>query len=265
MEKKWHKLIYKQVQPIHIGQGRFGVLGETRIFIPGWTMWGALTKAYNLQVEAKLNENQGLFEEISNFFPATDTAGENILLPKFQNGEFYLGNFSEQEFRAKFCGVVQSTAVMPISRQAMDASLHEIEVIYPKMKNEVKDASDIYIDQLYWVGYVKVEGEISDFLTKIFVGGDRRYSLGLMEFISKQEVAEHEAKNPKLWYIDYDLVKDNDKEHHGQLELLPEFEFIRGEREKNYKVNLEHTGYFYMPGHKFENIQGKYYKGKIKE
>ncbi len=49
-EKKWYKLVFKQIQPIHIGMGSYGVINETRIFIPGWTMWGALTKAYNLKM-----------------------------------------------------------------------------------------------------------------------------------------------------------------------------------------------------------------------
>lgn len=63
--KEWHKLVFKQVQPIHIGTGSYGVMNETRIFIPGWTMWGSLTKAYNLEMGSDLSENQDLFENIS--------------------------------------------------------------------------------------------------------------------------------------------------------------------------------------------------------
>ncbi len=44
----WYKLVFKQNQPIHIGYIDWGVVNETQIFIPGWTMWGALTKAYNI-------------------------------------------------------------------------------------------------------------------------------------------------------------------------------------------------------------------------
>jgi len=99
--KKWYKLVFKQIQPIHIGVGSYGVVNETRIFIPGWTMWGALTKAYNLQNNQSLSENQELFENISCFYPCFNKDGKDVLFPNFENGEFCLGKYSEDEFRAK--------------------------------------------------------------------------------------------------------------------------------------------------------------------
>ena len=282
-EKKWYKLIYKQVQPIHIGLGRFGVLGETRIFIPGWTMWGALTVAYNIQEGVKLDNNEDLFKEISNFFPAFYDNGKLIeLKPCFHKGEFKYGYyedgelickdndtkvFSEREFRAKFCDVLMSTAVLPISRQAMDASLHELEFILPAMKADVKKDDENFVRQLYWIGYVKVNENFNEFPKHIFIGGDRRYGYGLLEFEDKKPADNEEAQNPKLWYFDYNLVKNLEIEAHSQIELLPEFNFISGEKEKNYKANLENTGYYYMPGHNLvaNNNQHRFYKGKIKE
>lgn len=47
MSEQWYKLIFQQIQTMHIEIGSYGVVNETRFFIPGYTMWGALTKAYN--------------------------------------------------------------------------------------------------------------------------------------------------------------------------------------------------------------------------
>ena len=46
MNKKWYKLVFRQEEPIHIGKGSYGVLSETRVIIPGWTIWGALVNKY---------------------------------------------------------------------------------------------------------------------------------------------------------------------------------------------------------------------------
>lgn len=51
---KWYKLVFKQNQPIHIGSTKWGIVNKTEIFIPGWTMWGALTKTFN-QYSKKVN------------------------------------------------------------------------------------------------------------------------------------------------------------------------------------------------------------------
>ncbi len=267
---KWYKLIFKQIQPVHIGRGRYGILGETRIFIPGWTMWGALTKAYNLQKLYKVNENKELFTKITNFFPSFDK--QIILHPEFKDGELHLGEYSERHFRAEFCNVLMSTAVNPLSRQATDTSLHELEFILPQGKNEKQ--------QLYWIGLVRVEDTFSqlDFPKQIFVGGDSRYGYGLMELISAGEVNEDDLIEWQLTSDGQLLLKDNSKpcihftqwnkdlEAEGELELIPEFDFYSQSNEANYTINTQETGYFYVPGTLIRGFSDKnlsLYKGKM--
>ena len=151
--KKWYKLIFRQVQPIHIGSGSYGVINETRIFIPGWTMWGALTKAHNLENEKDLSDNQELFKNISCFYPAFKNSNDfDILFPKFEDGEFCLGEYTEDKFRAKFVDTFMSTAIDSFSNTALDDSLHELNVILPGAKADfVEDDKE---KQLYWVGVV---------------------------------------------------------------------------------------------------------------
>lgn len=199
MAKIWYKLIFKQISPIHIGIFNYGVLSETRIFIPGWTIWGALVNKYGQHKgkEEYFEEGKKIFESITCFYPKLEKENK-VLFPEYKNGEFYLGDYSENEFRAKFTDVYVSTSIQPLSLTAKDESLHEIEVILPKSKfvNENKE-------NLYWIGLLGIDEdkkeEIKEFLEKnsnISVGGDSRYGLGNMKL--DELVQLNEAANDEL-------------------------------------------------------------------
>jgi len=199
-EKKFYKLIFKQLQPIHIGIGRYGVISETRIFIPGWTMWGALTKIYNQLFEnGDLSKNQKLFEEITCFYPAFESESFKPLLPQWKNGEFYLGSYSETVFRAKFIDTYVSTSIVPLSRMAKDESLHEINIILPSIKKEFSEEIN---KELFWVGIVKMNEDVkAKFLIEnsleLIIGGDSRYGFGKAVLAKVEEIEEstQEYKN----------------------------------------------------------------------
>lgn len=198
MTKMWYKLIFKQISPIHIGIFNYGVLSETRIFIPGWTMWGALVNKYGKYKGKKecFEEGKEIFKSITCFYPMLEKEN-NVLFPEYKNGEFYLGDYSENEFRAKFTDVYVSTSIQPLSLTAKDESLHEIEVIIPRSKltNE-KDKGN-----LYWTGLIRIdEGkkeEIKAILSEnpnMIVGGDSRYGLGNIKF-EKLDMANESELN----------------------------------------------------------------------
>jgi hypothetical protein len=235
--KKWYKLVFKQLQPIHIGAGNYGVINETRIFIPGWTMWGALTKTYNLQSKKDLSENQELFEDISCFYPSFDKEGNDVLFPNFKKGEFYLGEeYSEKKFRAKFVDTYVSTAIMPNSRMAKDESLHEIDVILLGAKTDFIEKE--VEKQLYWVGILKIDEDTkNNFLIenlKITIGGDARYGLGKLKLLSSEDEADLNqwgiSDKGEIKIIDKSAVKNyvplkEIKQFEGKTELLAEFDF----------------------------------------
>jgi len=192
-EEKRYLLVFEQTQPIHIGVGSYGVVNETRIFIPGWTMWGALTNAYcrMMSEHPKENENQGLFKKITCFYPSFHpSAGKdngNVLFPEFKEGKFHLGQFSEDKFRAMFVDTFVSTAINPAYRSAKDESLHEINIVLPKAKSGYSVNSKE--QRLYWIGAVETGADIPDGM-KIVVGGDVRYGFGEMILKEKKETAK---------------------------------------------------------------------------
>jgi len=200
---KWYRLVFKQEQPIHIGALKWGVINETEIFIPGWTMWGALTSQflkYKFAKSQARETNKGgekwllrledgdierfkrFFECITNFYPALRRREEEDssrlfkpFFPHYKEGVFHIGDYSEERFRFEFVDTFVSTAVEPLSRMAKDESLHEFEYIMPQ-------SSGI---QLYWLGLVGFEEEqlqeVESFLKElleIYVGGDSRYGFG---------------------------------------------------------------------------------------
>lgn len=270
----WYKLVLEQKQPIHIGFKKYGVLAETRIFIPGQTIWGALTKAYNLMKGDMSNIDERLFEQITCFYPSFD--GNTILEPNFKNGEFHLGEISEKEFRLLFVDSFTSTSILSETRTAKDESLHEIEYILPKPKyeilkkmikhaesNENSDKLKILRDfkkmhNLKWVGLINIDKDTKKQLENlnIFIGGDSRYGYGLMkikqltevsnELGNKFDIDKKPIKGKLGKYNNTDLLNylefDPKIKFKGKLELLPEFDFYNG------SVKIDKAGYYITPG-----------------
>lgn len=200
MDKQWYKLEFRQVTPLHIGQYNYGVLSETRIFIPGWTIWGALVNHYG-QFEGGRDQDfeagKKIFETVTCLFPMLKGKQEVILFPGYKNGRYYFGEYTEDLFRAEATDVSISTSIRPDVLSAKDESLHEIEVILPKLKNK---------KQLYWAGMLALnEKEIKNvnpFLEEgieIIVGGDSRYGFGRLILNSK--LIEAGNKDLEDWNI----------------------------------------------------------------
>ena len=261
-DKKWYKLVFKQIQPIHIGFGSHGVVNETRIFIPGWTMWGALTKAYNLINGNELSQNQKLFENISCFYPNFDKEGndENVLFPKFDKGNFYLGNYSEDNFRAKFVDTFILTAINPATNTALDESLHELNIILPSVKANYRE-DDKDEKQIYWVGIISLKEDVN-IPNEIYIGGDARYGLGLMQFVDKKLLGEDLEGDwrKKGGYIPVGAIHElPDK----KIELL--VETIEPWKNAELKVKLRENGFYFVPGSCENDSFNCFYKGILKK
>jgi len=227
----------------NIGQGGWGVVNETRIFIPGITMWGALTNAY---FKEKNVYDEHIFEQISCFYPRIE--GKDILYPNYKNGEFYLGDISESEFRQKYVKSFTSTAINPTSLNAKDESLHEIDLIYPD-------------NNIEWVGYIKCEKKCLKEIKEIHIGGDVRYGFGLMKktkikriyknrFLLKkgQYIILHRYSNVFLKKIKLkNYLEFNNQKFEGELEILPEFDFTKGQK------TIKNAKYYITPGSKISN------------
>ncbi|PHO07469.1 hypothetical protein BFT35_06025 [Thermoanaerobacterium thermosaccharolyticum] len=194
---KWYKLVFKQLSPFHIGKYNYGVVSETELFIPGYTMWGALVNDYGLKnggTEKIFNDVKEKFKVITCFYPYFEE--NNVLFPKFEHGKLYYGKYTEEELRRKLTDTFVSTAILPITRSAKDESLHETEIMLPKSKDDNK--------QVFWTGLIKLEDESihKNYLLKgleIVIGGDSRYGFGKLKLDDIQEIKKEKLAE---WQID---------------------------------------------------------------
>ncbi|QTA38174.1 hypothetical protein JYK00_01135 [Thermosipho ferrireducens] len=276
MSKKWYKLVINQIQPIHLGKAVYGVLGETRIFIPGQTVWGALAKAYCINKKLPFEKNKNLFEEITCFYPAFDN--QSFLKPRFSGGEFYLGDLPEREFKLLFADTFVSTAVLPETKSAKDESLHEIEYILPRHKKEL-ESTELYKkltqlgyknSNLKWVGLIKLEENIKKEIEgmEIYVGGDVRYGFGLMKItkitetyksmeedfniiseIKKGKINNADFPSENITLLNFFCIDNTDVKIEGKIEIIIEKDFYDNNRQ-NIEGKIVHAGYYAVPGSK---------------
>ena len=226
----WYELVFEQLQPIHIGRLKYGVIAETEIFIPGQTMWGALTKYYNLYNKADLNENQNLFSLITCFFPSFD--GEKVLAPSYKNGMLHIGDdIAEEEFRFAYTDTVISTAVSFLSREAVEGSLHEIDVLLPQPKNELPEKGICQKTNLKWVGLVGIEKNdenLNNFLHQhnfeLHVGGEITYGFGLVVLKAIKKVDSQLLGDWNLNENGRLFLKDGDNILRNFIQINPDVE-----------------------------------------
>lgn len=267
-ELLWYEIKLKQVNPLHIGIKNYGVLSETRLYIPGWTMWGALVNTYGKmegETEEAFAKGKQLFEKITCFFPCISSD----IFPKFKKGNLYMGELSEKDFRMEYTDIFMSTAINPHSLSAKDKSLHETEIILPKSKDEKKE-------NVFWKGLIGMEvedeEEFNQFkkrLKKVYVGGEITYGFGEMEILSIVQIQEE--NNLQKWglkrdgsiYLDknidvlrnYMCISDSALSISGKTELIVQYDFSKSPCEitsKNYcfvpgsKVTLNNYSTFFV-------------------
>lgn len=260
----WYQLRFRQLSPLHIGMRNYGVLSETRLFIPGWTMWGALVRCYGDGqggTSEKYEEGKKRLATISCFYP--EVAGEP-LSPHWAEGELQLGSYNERNFRQEFTDVFVSTAIRPGDLSAKDSSLHETEILLPRAKSATKKT-------LTWVGVLGIKsGDDDDFKTfvqklkQVYVGGEAAYGMGKLE-ISQEPLVQLTEENLKKWSLHTDgsldlnesCVLKNYLEISGASLLRGKMEFaVQYDFTKSAGKPFSQGYYCWVPGSEV-NVQGK--------
>ncbi len=162
---------------MHIGWRKTGNLQQTRPYVTGRTLWGALTASLVQDTDVKNYEEMGkqVDEQLAYtyFFPSTK---EDIVT-------HYPWGDSWNEFFWKFLGSYVSTALQK-GRGAEEGSLHETEFIAPTTRDE---------EPVYLIGYIFEKKGCTlkwrDVLNNLHLGGERGYGWGRVELKAKpQEV-----------------------------------------------------------------------------
>jgi hypothetical protein len=157
------------LSPIHIGWKKIGNLQQTRPYVTGKTLWGALTARLvrdlgdNNYVEIGKKVDEEL--RFTYFYPTTDPT--KVVLWPWENPD---------KFSWMYFGSYASTALK--DKIAEEGMLHETEFISAK----TRDGKEVYL-----VGYI-IEKEGCELpwrevLKRIQIGGERGYGWGRVKLI----------------------------------------------------------------------------------
>jgi len=205
-----YRLTFKAESPVFIGSRKIGIIQQTKRYIPGKTIWGAITAniTHGL-IDNGVKYSPALYKGIGKcvedcirttyFYPSKDS--KDVLIPRFtKDGLQYgqIGKMSENEFESTFIKSFVSTATSGDRGAAKDESLHETEYVVNRIK------SDGEYKQVNWIGYLFIKGcetdryslnnpsdfenievkydnhsvKLIDALKQLYVGGDARYGFG---------------------------------------------------------------------------------------
>jgi hypothetical protein len=181
MKWKLYKISLKLLSPMHIGWRKIGNLQQTRYYVPGRTLWGALTARIARDCEEfnymKTGKDVDKFLRFSYFYPSDNE--ERITFFPWDKRD---------EFEWKYIGSTVNTALDPEdlkSKKAKDGSLHETEYIAPKTRDG---------KQVYLIGYIFEHKDCAfnweDALSKLQIGGERTYGWGRVEIYESRCCAQ---------------------------------------------------------------------------
>ena len=149
MAWRCYKLVYKLNSPLNIGWRKMGNLLQTRKYVLGRTMWGAVTAKLTQELGEYNYKNIGEFVGdnliFTNFYPALDPVFP--LLPNLQDGKQYMGNIPSDEFDFQFLSSRASTAINIEVNAAEESQLYEVEYIVPETKDN--NSRQVFFDWLF--------------------------------------------------------------------------------------------------------------------
>jgi len=200
-ENSWIKrsIVFRLESPLHIGYLPFkgSVISPTRYYIPGRTFWGAVTKRITEKLETKnyISIGRQIKKNFRfSYFYLYD--GKTVYFPHYSDKGLKYGNLTEEEFEHRFIGSMVSTAIESSSSTARYRSLHEIEFIKNKFRDEKGELKDVKIAGSIWMkknieienenknDAIRDERDVFSTIQELILGGESKYGFGHVLFDS---------------------------------------------------------------------------------
>lgn len=202
-----YRIVFRLKSPLYVGHLKIGNLQRTRHYVPGKTLWGALT--------ARLTRDSprlgGDYEKVghdaseqlafSYFFPALDL--NNPLYPNYTDDGLQYGpndsrkRMTSDEFSWRLLSSYASTAV-DARRTAAEGSLHEVEFLSPFDRKTQRS--------VYLVGYIFERWGCrlrwQEVLDRLQFGGERGYGWGRVSLYELGDPTEGEFNLFNRWVVD---------------------------------------------------------------
>lgn len=227
---KMYRWVWQVEAPLHLGMPPAGMLNRTRLYVPAWVLWGALTAeltrrgAGEAPSRERYEEQGKKLAEYTRFtylFPA-QKKGEDwaAWLPQYKRGKGLVWlreddtrEKPDREFRRWLLSTRTGTAIDPSSDSALEGSLREHEVVHPWSRWGENSPQPVFL-----VGYLfeKGNGAGAREVEELFLGGETRYGLGKVRRVKlslKGEGSKGEAFSTEV------LLDRPDPEVHSELLL----------------------------------------------
>ena len=189
------------------------VVSPTRYYVPGRNLWGAVTKRIteHLCKVPKAGDYRNIGKQVMenfrfSYFYLYD--GKTIYLPHYTDKGMKYGNITKAEFEHRFIGSIVSTGIDDKTKTAKDKSLHEIEFINNRFRDENGNIKPVMIAGCIWIKknakieikrreeethQFKIEPNgifIDDFniISELILGGESKYGFGHVLLDSVDEV-----------------------------------------------------------------------------
>ncbi len=202
---KWEafQLTFRMESPLHSGYAKVGNIQQTRLYVTGRMLWGALT--FQIAGIQNSTDYPQIGDEVekqlrtSYFFPCLDQEGERPILPQIRNYEagYCVGDAHLKASKAERWLITSyASTAMDINRLAAgEGSLHEVELISHRF---LCDVSEDYVqlatgDPVYLTGVFFLSESALDTIKKYWkqavehfqVGGERGYGFGRLSLLSQ--------------------------------------------------------------------------------
>ncbi|MEW5705812.1 MAG: RAMP superfamily CRISPR-associated protein [Actinomycetota bacterium] len=198
-----YKLTFRMQSPLHSGYAKVGNIQQTRLYVTGRMLWGALTSQITRLKDStnyvQVGKDVQNYLRTSYFFPCLDREGNRPILPQVQNHQsgysvdcVYLKASKVERWLATSYA---STAINKDTLAAEEGSLHEVELISHHFLNNVNE-NGISInagDLVYLTGVFFVSKDAPDDLKNSWkkiiksfqVGGERGYGFGRLSLLDE--------------------------------------------------------------------------------
>ncbi len=193
-----YQVSFRLLSPLHIGWCKLGNLQQTRPYVTGRNLWGALT--------ARLTREAGRSDYLDIGRQVDEQLAFTYFYPSTQPNSVSLWPWSDQwdKFAWTFLGSYASTA-LENARNAEAGSLHETEFIAPYTRNSTFDEESVPV---YLVGYIFEKDTCNlgwqSTLGKLQFGGERGYGWGRLHLGDCKAITNRKC-------FDYDLSCQGDR------------------------------------------------------
>jgi hypothetical protein len=204
MGDKWrrYRIVWKLGSPLHIGYRTIGTIAQTRLWVPGRNVWGAMIDTL-ARIQGATAQNPGKFKELQHVFKEslcfeawflTPEEGCNVpanpWYPIYKSDGLYYGKLKEDEMQRVVLGANVSTAIDHTANIADEGNLFEVEYVAPQGLFSPYKGNPIWIIGHLWAHTdtkITINGdvlEISDlfnqYLVSLSIGGEQRQGYGCL-------------------------------------------------------------------------------------